>query len=53
MLVFFIINNEVLYKILMLDFFDLRDYKHKLLSRLISAFISMVNLNKIMILMNI
>ena len=36
-----IINNEILYKILMLDFFfELKDYKHKLLSKLISAFIS-------------
>ena len=36
-----IMSNEILYKILMLDFiFELKEYKHKLLMKLISAFIS-------------
>ena len=36
-----LINDEILYKILMLDFiFQLKDYKHKLLMDLISTFIT-------------
>ena len=42
-----IINSEILYKILMLDFiFELKEYKHKLLIKLISSFISKKNYNK-------
>ena len=36
-----IMNNEILYKILMLDFvFELKEYKHKILIKLFSAFIT-------------
>ena len=42
-----LINSEILYKILLLDFiFELKEYKHKLLMKLISSFIGFNNYKK-------
>ena len=42
-----LINNEILYKILLLDFiFELKEYKHKSLMKLISTFIGFNNYKK-------